>query len=427
MTALCNGGASQARPGIVGTAFNTAANITSFLSTFLPMPLAIAIGAVAAVETFDVALYCATDPPADPGLTAQDMVDFLNPGALDTFLPAQAKIRTWWRHIYWWQVCQCTSVPTPPMPTPSNPGDQSSGGGLPSGGVGHCYETTAGWTTTGISSGSQNLDLTSVWIPKGLTSKVINFPNATPPFSVTAQEIPANVTEINFTTHNRGAHCPSPEAVATADIQWYDVNGNAVGGGQFLHCQDVQIGPLTGNTTLPSTAKYVAINFHQDFDLSLAGHQLSFEVDLWFNCADGGLQTPCCPPDPSLELKINQLYQLVLGLGSSSAPVVPIGWHDGTRHSSLRGSGSFLIAASAIGVRFEVTTPPTGVNVDPGNPDFYWDMGFWSPFVLGSPLRGARLVFLNQSFALPEFTDQVGYTLKHGTVVDAIELLPTNP
>jgi hypothetical protein len=37
------------------------------------------------------------------------------------------------------------------------------------------------------------------------------------------------------------------------------------------------------------------------------------------------------------------------------------------------------------------------------------------------------LVFNPESFHLPEFTDQVGYTLADGVVAAAVELLPTTP
>ena len=425
MTALCAGGASRARPGVVGTAFNTAANITSFCSTFLPLPLAIAIGAIAAVETFDTALYCSLDPPPDPGLTAQDMIDVLNPGALETWLPAQAKVRQWWRHIYWWQVCECAAVATPAPPAPSNPGDQSSGAGLPSGRSVNCYTSNAGYSTTGVSSGHINVDLGPIWLPATTDSIPVTVPFQIGTVSGRAYRIPANVQSFNFTSKNNGAASPAPQNNFDASVFFFNSAGTQVDAHQFLTSQAVQLGPLTGAPAPVGSPTYAAILGQNIFDTSVAGKVMSWDVEFRYICAGDGVSSPCCAPDPGLELKINQLFQLVIGLGQKAGPTVPISWHDGARHTSLRGSGSFSISPAAIGMRFEVTTPPSGVHVDPGNPTFYWDMGFWSPYALGSPLRGGRLVFLNQSTAIPEFTDQIGYTLKNGTVMDAVELLPT--
>jgi hypothetical protein len=425
VTAVCGGGPSETRPGIVGTAFNTAAGVTAFLSSFLPLPLAIAIGAIAAVETFDVGEFCATDPPADPGLTAQDMVDLLNPSALDTWLPAQAKVRTWWRHVYWWQVCQCSAVPTPAPPAFSNPGNQAQNASLPSGSVAPCYESTAPWITTGATSGRTTFDITSVWIPQTTDTIAVSVPFPAGAVAATAFRIPYGVTAMQWITQNHGATSQAGSNAVNVSLEFFTAAGASAGGAQFLTSQAVQIGPLTPNEPVPSTAAYIAIVGENESTPQLAGLQLSWSVDLQFICGGIGVQSPCCPPDPALELKVNQLLQLVIDLAGRSATAPPISWHDGVSHSALGGSGSFLIDPTAIGIRFNVTTPPSGVTVDPGNPDFYWDMGFWAPYALGSPLRGGRIVFLSQSVELPEFSDQVGYTLKNGTIMSATELLPT--
>lgn len=425
MTAVCGGGPSSVRPGVVGQAFNTASGIASFLSEIMDARLATAIGAIAALETFDVANYCAVDPPADPGLTPSDMLALLNPADLNNYLPAVTKVRVWWRHLYWWQVCQCTTVATPAPPAPSNPGAQSNNQGLPSGGDVNCYTSNAGYTTVGVTSGHTNLDLGPIWLPPTIDTRPVTVTFPSGPVSGLAYRMPANVTSFNFTSKNGGATSPAPINALDASILFFDATGVQKDAQQFLTSQNIQLGPLGGAPRPVGAPSYAAILGQNNADASVSGKVMSWDVEFRYICGGDGIASPCCPPDPALELKINQVLQLLLNLQNPAVNNPPISWHDGARHTLLRGAGSFSINPAAIGMRFEVTTPPTGAKVDPGNPDFYWDMGFWSPYALTSPMRGGRIVFLRQSVELPEFTDQIGYTLKNGTVMDAVELLPT--
>jgi hypothetical protein len=131
----------------------------------------------------------------------------------------------------------------------------------------------------------------------------------------------------------------------------------------------------------------------------------------------------CCPPDPGVMLALNNIISMLNKLGVGSKP--PIGWTDGPVHAGLAGAGTITLqGATTIGIRVDMTAPPAGVSVTPGSPAFYWDSGFITPIAIGSPLRGWRLVFNPESFALPEFTDQIGYTLLHGTQITITELLP---
>jgi hypothetical protein len=99
-------------------------------------------------------------------------------------------------------------------------------------------------------------------------------------------------------------------------------------------------------------------------------------------------------------------------------------WKDGAIHSNLRDSGRISLAPGALGVRAVITTVPTGPYVAPGDPPFHYDLGFITPLALGVALRGQRLVFNPQDFALPAQADGVAYTLLHGTVMNLVELIP---
>jgi hypothetical protein len=72
----------------------------------------------------------------------------------------------------------------------------------------------------------------------------------------------------------------------------------------------------------------------------------------------------------------------------------------------------------------EISTIPPGIDVHPGDPQFYFDLGFITPIAVNVPLRGQRLVFNPQSFALPQFADGLAWTLPVGAVINLVELLP---
>jgi hypothetical protein len=131
--------------------------------------------------------------------------------------------------------------------------------------------------------------------------------------------------------------------------------------------------------------------------------------------------TPCCPPDPMLEQYLRLIVQLLQGIHVTQPSTA---WTDGAVHSGLSGSGSFAFAGKPTGIRFNVTTPPSAPVIIPGNPNFYWNMGFVTPIGNATPLRGWRLVYLAESFILPVYADSCGYTLLHGTLANATELLP---
>lgn len=417
MPDLCRGSGATVRPPYGALASVAGAALVAALGKITKKETAEAIGGVLGSQLFNLQQLCSQPAPDFPTLTDEDWFNVLSPIHTGDYALSIQAFEQWVTAYMWPTWCQCNdgSAPGSNTPTPlpdidSNPGVPTSTGGS------HCSDITNSFTQDGVGVGGPVTDYTSVWLPSTQTVTVSPSFGGAP---TTAQLMPSGVTNFQY-----AFSAPAQSGIVTSPgIQgaFFNSSGAQVGIIPGLSCVNCaqQLTPIT----IPSTA----------VSWSLFGHNpnsspYSATLEYLFDCAGGGptvLTQPCCPPDPILEYKLNQILNVVLNLTGGGSVVPPTGWHDGAVHTALRGSGSFLIAPQAIGVRFEVTTPPTGVNVDPGNPDFYWDMGFWSPYVLGSPLRGARLVFLNQSFALPEFADQIGYTLKNGTECNATELLPT--
>jgi hypothetical protein len=133
--------------------------------------------------------------------------------------------------------------------------------------------------------------------------------------------------------------------------------------------------------------------------------------------------TPCCPPDPTLEQRLAYLIQLAhanIALTGQSLR----GHVDGTRHSGLSGSGTVTLVDGVLAVRVEIKTGLSSLQLNPGSPNYYFSAGFITPIAAGSPLKGARLVYSAQTYPVPSYTDQIGFTLPPGVTVDIVELLP---
>ena len=395
------------------------AGLVAALGKITKKETAEAIGGILGSQLFNLQQLCSQPAPVFPTLTTEDWFNVLSPVHTGDYALSIQNFEQWVTAYMWPTWCQCNDGQPAGATTPTSIPDIDSNPGVPTAtGGAHCWDVTTPFTAPNTQGpGGAVLILTSSIVPATSTVAVTSFTSTGP---TTAQTLPSGLTNVQYAFSS-----PTAGNATESDftLEWFSASGASLGG-HPTRDMDGTSAPLTA-VTIPSGAASWAF-----WASNPGANNVSCTFELVFDCAGGGtnvLTQPCCPPDPILEYKLNQILNVVLNLTGGSAPNEPISWHDGPVHSGLRGSGSFLITAGALGIRFNVTTPPEGVTVDPGNPDFYWNMGFWSPYALGSPLRGGRLVFLNQSVQLPEFSDQIGYTLKNGTVMNATELLPTTP
>jgi hypothetical protein len=141
-------------------------------------------------------------------------------------------------------------------------------------------------------------------------------------------------------------------------------------------------------------------------------------------CAGPNLEPGCCPPDPSIDARLNQIITYLQFLMNHQQTGASTGWVDGVRHVGVTGAGHLDFVGKATAVRAEVTTVPPSVSIVTGDPTFYWDLGFITPLAIDIPLRGQRLVFNPEIFAMPPQATGVSWSLTAGAVADLIELEP---
>jgi hypothetical protein len=415
MTALCGGGPSRPRANTPESIILSSAGACAALHRWGLDRLCEAVVAAVSGKQILASVLCSTDPPADPGLTAQDWIDLLNFTNSGESAIAGQRVAQWFLHNYWTDICECSAVATPPVtivvppqPTGTDPNLQRT---VPA----PCF-VWSGTLALPASAGSGNLvDYTSLLFPQLTPTRTVTVPGNTP--TVTAVPVPPGLKSITSTVTLDPADPTSSGAFVS--VGYWDASGTSLR-------QDT-IGQGSTHTPVnlthfaaPAGAATWAIYTNQ---AASAGVQSDFSVQLAADCGGAGFTSDCCPPDPSVDLRFRQIIELITNLSSSgSSP--PTSWRDSTRHDALSGSGRLVFTTGTVGVRVEITTLPPGIDQNPGNPVFYFDAGFITPIAIDVPLRGQRLVFNPQSFAMPQFADGISWTLPVGMVINLVELAP---
>lgn len=431
MTALCGGGSSRPQSGVQSAVSLSAIAVEAFVTSLgMPEIAPLVASVVAAAVTIDSAVYCATDPPADPTLTAGDIADALNVFEPIVSLPAQAKVAQWFLHRYWWQVCECSSVSTPAPVTPSNPGPISRSPGLPSATNPICFQ---GAITDNLGHPvAPNLvvhDLSPALLSCGaqITGTNAQAGSIVIPFGVPAYAIPANAQRVDFTSDavswDPGVGAGSRSA---ADINFFDALGN------WQSAQTIaQTGPsqhrvttlIRGVLPWPAASTHYAVTSGVQGAVGSTGVDWVSSISCITQCTGNLLESGCCPPDPTLEAKLNAIYGLVKAI-YEGLPSSPHSYAEATVHSGLTGNGSILLADAALAVKVDITTDTTGFRISPGDPSYYWSRGYIVPITAEAPVRRpVRLVYNPQQYELPALTDSIGYTLPAGLTIKITELV----
>lgn len=423
MTSICGGGTSSPQPGVGGVLTIGGAAIEVFISTVLALPEMAPILApiIAGLIDIQIAAYCGTDPPSDPGLTADIVADAIKiPPSFTTF-DSQKKILQWFESRYWYQVCQCNSITTPQPPTLSNPGPASSNPGfinVPT----PCWKVTVAYDVLPHSTtNSGYVSYTAQAQPPGaeiLTN--ISFPGG-PVLLQTAFAMPAGALNLSL---QATLDQPIVNSLGHVDVVSNPFNslGNPGPPGNLQVVFD-STGLASGNVyTVPrmdSTEAYRALSVGNDDTIEHTG-TLTFS----FFCNPGTpTPTACCPPDPMLEGELQQILQYVQAI-YAGLPIPPNSFAEGTAHSGLTGNGSITFSGVPIALKVTLTTIPPALGFEVGSPSFYFDVGYLSFSTSEGSYSQERLTLEQQVLQVPLLAGSVGYTLKNGVIATVTELLP---
>jgi len=434
MTAICGGGPSAAISGFNQTVVVTSASIEAFLTLLGFEPLALVLAPLIAGETYDLTTFCTTDPPADPGLTPGDLIDVTNFTDPTVSIPALAKFQQWFNSRYWYQVCRCTSVSTPAPPALSNPGAPSQNPGLPSSGNTPCSSNTHTITANVVSSlVTHTIDITPFLLPvSGSTVEITGSVIAnTAGLTATGWPVPPSLTEIdNITTGVTWSTNPDNSNSSGVHLQcginFADSSGNWLSGG-FLGQSLDSVGSRIENVrkgTSPwgTLVAYISMSCRAGIDGARAGQSESVTINTTGICL-GSLEQACCPPDPQITTKLDQIFGLLQNV-YSIIPVRPSVYAVGTAHAGLTGGGTLSLASSTTALLVVINTLPAAYGLVVGTPDTYIDVGWLTPINNAGPTAGLRISRASETFELPDATDAVDYSLPPGESITITELQP---
>lgn len=417
MTALCGGGTSSAKTGYATEVYFSVAAIAEFLANKVDRQLASFLAPFLAAVVVPLTSFCSTDPPSAPTLSASDLADLLPTAPVPDQLAAISKVTDWFKATYWCEACQCDNGTIPSCTTgstPTSPPQQDAG--LPSSGPpGACWTATPAKTITVTGAGGTPDAFQSAnFLPTTLGSTTISIGGG---FTATGYALPAGTTRVS----GQGFM----DSVASADfdmeLHFYNASLTEVFPGQVILNKAVgQTGSYVAfDAATPATAVWATV---------LAGtstsgsHSFTYHANFSFMCGAGNaIQTVCCTPDPSIELRLNQIYAL-LETVYSLIPVRVPNYAAGTVHSGLSGNGNISLDSTTIAVKVEITQLPDVYGQVDGSPQTYLEVGWVSPANNEGVESGVRLSRSTQVIPLPEATSSLDYSLPPGETVDVSEL-----
>ena len=346
----------------------------------------------------------------------QDIVDAMNVSNPIVSVPALEKVSQWFLHRYWWNVCECTSSATPPPPTMSNPNTSIGvNTGAPSGlNAGPCW---TGYGPVHIDqTGFFAMSFIAPWLPflPGSTANLPgnNFnPKSLPPPGV--QTITWDITLL--------------AASQPMTMRLEDLAANGAAGTLTTIFTNQSSGHFTGSFAYNSNTTSPYLDFEFGPAATDDGHWTADMVgQVSFTCSSAppnALVMPCCPPDPLIDGKLDQLLGLVTALYNRQTGALTQ-YRKGTLHTALSGAGT-LTVNDLVGVQVSIDTPPAGL-VQGGNPPYLFDQGWLSILTGDGMIQEQRLTRTHQLW-LPELmplATTFGYYLNSGVVADVTELLP---
>lgn len=423
MTALCGGGPSGVQPGVDAVISLGAIGIATFITTKMGLPDVAPVLAPIVAGLIDLvpSVYCATDPPADPGLTAADVLTAVEvPPTASTFA-AQQKIVQWFESQYWWSICHCTGTTTPAPPTPSNPGPIQSNPGIPANSATPCWNVIVPWSAParGTSTGPAYTDLTSVGLPPGtLYSGVI----ASSPVTVNNQfvALPPDISRMALTITLDQPVSGSGLYVQAQWLEAQDIPPTIIG--EIFDVIMIPVGTSTPFATVTTYPSYVKLSGLVVVNGDNIAHSGTLAVTFYCGSTTVGNQ-PCCAPDPLLEGELQQILQYVQAIYASLG--IPLSsFAEGAAHTSLTGTGTIALNTADVAVKINLTSIQPWVPRSAGNPIRYFEAGHLVFTTSEGAATTLGIRYAEQVFNIPQLGYTLDYNIGDGVVATITELTP---
>lgn len=391
---VCSSGISQQKPGTTDDIMLTELLLQGAVLSRAPW-LSPFIGYASSKIILHLPTFCAVDPPADPGVTAADVLGLiaLGPGPLTN--GAALKVEQLIERLAWDYFCECaTGTLTPPAPV-------TAPVGLPAIDPGG-YVPPVQYTPCQVADFPTAVDLEA---DDSLIRGVLDFAgkNATS----------ARVTGSSDVDPIDGG------PVITLDLVW---SSNIDSVQTILHDDTFTIpetGPFSFTALVPTGANFLDTELLADSGTGTSSIVIKTEL-FCDGQTPGGTVTPCCPPDPSLLAYLSQILGVVTLIQRQNAPFAYV---FGPVHSGLSGTGTIDVQG-VLGLLLN-TSVPDRAGRDAGTPVQVFECG-WINLATDDGYTERFFVANDSQLIIPRaagiFT-HIGYTFPDDVTCTVTELL----
>lgn len=347
------------------------------------------------LEIGDVGAFCAIDPPTWTVPTGPQIFDFITGGNFANANLVQQFIQDVTRAYLWYNLCECASVTTPAAPTaPTAPSN------LPAVNPPTVVQPNTAQPCLVRPFHGQNVagfivDTGFIPLPSSSGMSVFLHGIANPPPTAGFHDYGLTPTWWTLV----------PFAVVRGDAR------------QIVS----YLGGTVQTLAPPAGATHLSISMDQPGPPYNFGSLFDLDVTVYCNGdLPTGVASPCCPPDPILHATLLQILQLATLMQRNLAPFAYVA---GASHAGLTGNGALTIP-SCLGVRVTLTTIPTWVGVEAGDPTEYFEAG-WLSWGDSTGFAAREFLSHNPQLSFPaeaaRYT-RIGYTLAPGVVATIQEL-----
>jgi hypothetical protein len=333
---------------------------------------------VLSVDTTD---FCADGPVDMPTWTASDLGQLVTGGSVDKLLQTI-------RHVAWYEFCEC-NAPDPPL-TPPFVGPPADIPYVAPNPVGQCDQFH------GEVSSVNTLFFGSLSLGNVITG------GRPLPIGATHQTLAVQVISN-----------PSDDILdLTLEITYGDPANNAISVRTVTGDPRSAPTQFQGVVAIPTGATQWIGRFTTN---SSQSGPLHLVADVMTHC--GGpptaLRQPCCPPDPTLVTKVDQLLELVTLIQRQG---VPFAYVPALTYSGLSGAGEINFTDPILRLRVDLDTLPGWYGMAEGAPDRLFEIG-WVALGTADGFEPPRPI-TNTPFLLPVRGDitRIGYSFGVGIV-----------
>lgn len=363
----------------------------------IPTPWAVALAGAIGALTFEGATFCTVDPPAIPTFTAADTENMLHPEDIANFLPSLGKFKDLVGHYLWYQICQCLSG------TMGSPGTPPA---APSGNPTLNPPALAPFTPSGQPCATHTYNIT---IPGS-------------PTIVQVDEFALNAATTYMTADAYFTDFTDTSVTQDTNDFFLDASNNLFGGLLVGHTS----GGLGGNihhreVTVSSSWRRYRVRYQGTTGATPLPVTLVYNEYCGTTPGGGGGSLTPCPPDPVVQLLLDNILSLVTLV---QRQVAPFAYIDGASHTGLSGDGH-ITCQGLLGARVTLTTIPASVDQVAGDPDAIFNAG-WVNFGDSTGYSERRWINASPIQFFPRAAGQytrIGYSLEPGVVATITEIV----